>query len=448
VGHLTLGAGKVLYQYFPKITMAIEDKSFFANPILMDAINHAKKNNGAINFAGLLTKANVHASLEHLQALIKMAKEEGVTKINLHLFADGKDSPPHTLQNFLKEVPKEYLATLIGRYYAMDRSGNWQATETAYETMTGRGGQLVEDPTPIIEATYKQNATEEYLPPMRFAEDKRIQDGDALFFFNYREDSIRQLASSFIKKDFDKFPIINFQNLFVATMSHYEDDFNVPVAFPADTVLEPLGKILSDRGLAQLRLAETYKYAHVTYFFNGLQEAPFKGEYRTLVPSNVALHPEENPEMMASAISDRLIEAIQSGGFDFILVNYANGDAIAHTADYTASLEAVRTIDHEITRIVKVVESTGSLLVITSDHGNMEELINPATGLPESQHDPSPVPIYLVGPQFRGKKFMNAENLETETIGTLADVAPTLLEAMGIPKPADMTGHSLLEEVV
>jgi len=453
VGHMTLGAGKVLYQYFPKITMAIQDGSFFENKVLKDACDHAKKNNSAVNLAGLLSRANVHASLDHLLALIKLIQQEfssaGIApRINLHLFADAKDSPPHSLQTFLKDVPREYLATLIGRYYAMDRNGNWQLTETAYQTMTGQAGQIVEDPTATIVATYKQGLTEEYLPPMRFKVDKKIQDGDALIFFNYREDSIRQLASSFIEQPFDKFPTVAFPNLFIATMSHYDDRFAVPVVFPADTVETPIGKVFSDRGMSQLRLAETYKYAHVTYFFNGLREPPFPGEYRTLVPSVSAVHPEEHPEMMASAITDRLIEAIQSKGFDFILVNYANPDTIAHTANYDASLEAVRVIDRELARILAVTQNPDTLLVITGDHGNIEEMVSPITGLPESQHDSSPVPLYLVAPEFKGRKFISGDGtIENETLGSLADVAPTILEILKIPKPPEMTGRSLLDNL-
>lgn len=456
VGHLTLGAGKVLYQYFPKITMAIQDGTFFENQVLKDACAHAIKNNGAVNLAGLLTKANVHSSLDHLLALIKMAKQEfaaagmsGAPKINLHLFADAKDSPPHTLQTFLKEIPAEYLASLIGRYYAMDRNGNWQLTQTAYQVMTGQTGKMAADMdavNAIIDATYQQNLTEEYLPAIQFG--KKIADGDALIFFNYREDSIRQLATAFIAKPFDKFPTLPFENLFIATMSHYDDSFNVPVIYPADKVENPIGKVFSDRGATQLRIAETYKYAHVTYFFNGLREPPFPGEYRTLIPSISSVHPEEHPEMMATAITDRLIEAIQSKGFDFILVNYANPDAIAHTSDYNASLEAVRVIDREIARVLAAIEQNpDALLVMTADHGNIEEMISPVTGLPESQHDPSPVPLYLIAPQFRGRHFVNADTLENETLGSLADVAPTILEALGIPKPADMSGRSLLDNL-
>lgn len=445
VGHLTLGAGKVVYQYYPKITMAIQDGTFFENATLKAAFAHARKNNSAINFAGLLTKANVHASLEHLLALLKMAQMEKITNINLHLFADGEDSPPHTLEKFLSEVPKEYLASLVGRYYAMDREKNWRLTQTAYEAMTGKSGALVTDPTPVIEKTYQQGTTEEYLPALRFADDKKVQDGDALVFFNYREDSIRQLASVFIKKDFSEFPITPFKDLSVATFTHYDDAFDVPIAFPADNVEDPIGKVLSAAGLLQLRLAETYKYAHVTYFFNGLHEEPYQGEYRTLVPSNASPHPEEHPEMMAAAITDRLIEAIQSRGFDFILVNYANADTIGHTANFNAGVEAVKVLDAQIARVVKAAEDPDTLLFITADHGNIEEMINETTGEPESQHDASPVPFYLVAQEYKGRKFVNADRLTLETLGSLADVAPTILAMMGIQKPQDMTGTSLLD---
>jgi 2,3-bisphosphoglycerate-independent phosphoglycerate mutase len=330
----------------------------------------------------------------------------------------------------------------------MDRNQNWRLTQTAYEAMIGTSGVLVSDPKAAIEKTYQQGSTEEYLPALRFAEDKKVSDGDALVFFNYREDSIRQLASSFITKDFAYFPRAAFNNLYVATFTHYDDAFDVPVAFPADTVEDPIGKVLSDAGLTQLRLAETYKYAHVTYFFNGLREPPFKGEYRTLVPSNTSARPDEHPEMMASAITDRLVEAIQSRGFDFILVNYANADTIAHTANFNAALEAIKVLDAQIARVVKAADNPDTLLFITSDHGNIEEMINEVTGEPESQHDPSPVPFYLIAQEYRGKKFVNADRLTTETLGSLADVAPTILSLMGIAKPQDMTGNSLMDGLI
>ena len=350
--------------------MAIQDGSFFENKVLKDACAHAKETGGAINFAGLLTKANVHASLDHLKALIKMAEQEKVPKINLHLFADAKDSPPHTRRKISEGsaagISCEFDGTIL-------RDGS------PGELAGDRDG--ISDDDGLISAPWlptRRRLSKKIMHGDRrksifrrcvLTDDKKIEDGDSLLFFNYREDSIRQLASAFIVKPFDKFATLDFKNLYVATMSHYDDSSTVPVAFPADTVNDPFGKVVSDRGLLQLRLAETYKYAHVTYFFNGLREAPFPNEYRTLVPSYESLHPEEHPEMMAKPITDRLVEAITNHTFDFILVNYANPDTIAHTADYNASLEAVRVIDREIGRVLKAAQDTDALLVITSDHG-------------------------------------------------------------------------------
>jgi 2,3-bisphosphoglycerate-independent phosphoglycerate mutase len=449
VGHLTLGAGKVVYQYYPRITLAIRDKTFFSNEALKSSFDHAKKNNSAVNLVGLLSKGNVHASIEHLEALMKMAEQEGVP-LKLHLFADGKDMPPHTLEDMLKMVPLEKMSTLTGRYYAMDREGNWNLTEETYKAMTAGGGANVKDNlSEVIQTNYARGTSEEFLPPMRFGGDeKNIKDGDAIIFFNFREDSIRQLSSIFIDPAFDKFAHDNFKNLHVATMTRYKEEWSVPVAFPPDLVKTPLGKVISDAGLTQLRLAETYKYAHVTYFFNGYEEPPYKNEYRVVIPSEPIPHPDDHPEMMAGAITDRLIEAIQGRGFGFILVNYANADAIAHTGNYKASQEAVRVLDRELARVMKIAVNPDTVVLITSDHGNIEELLDPMTGRVETQHDPSPVPFYLVAEEFKGRKFMNQDNLRGETLGILSDVAPTILEIMKIQKPPEMSGESLLKDLL
>ncbi len=448
VGHLTLGAGKVLYQYYPKITMMIRDKTFFSNTALKDACAHARKNNSAVNLIGLLSKGNVHASIEHIQALLQMMELEKIDHVRLHLFADGKDTQPHTLEALLSALPKAKIATLTGRYYAMDRNKNWSLTRIAYENITGQSGTRLENAHPAIEATYKRGLTEEYLPPLCFGDDSAVQENDAIIFFNFREDSMRQLAESFIIKGFSEFPVKDFQNLYVATMTVYEDRFAVPVICPAEEILNPLGKVLSDAGKTQLRLAETYKYAHVTLFFNGYRETPLPNEYRIVMPSISTARIEDHPEMMAGQITDRLLDAIQSHGFDFILVNYANADTIAHTANYEAGIRAVETIDKELGRILKVAINPETVLMITSDHGNIEEMLNPSTGLPESQHDASPVPFYLIAPEFKGRKFTNWRNLSSETMGSIADVAPTILELMQIRKPPEMTGRSLLEGIV
>ncbi len=447
VGHLTIGAGKVLYQHFPRITIAIRDGTFFENPALKAACAHARKNGGTVNFAGLLSKGNVHASLEHLQALIKAADQENV-QCKLHLFADGKDSAPFTLKSFLDAIPREKIASLTGRYYAMDRERNWSLTEKAYETLLGRGGRLtaIADLDAAIEAHYKTGSNEEFLPPLRFGEQGGIKERDAVVFFNYREDSIRQIAEAFILPEFDKFPIQNTSGLFVAPMTRYEEQFTVPVLFPAGTIEHPLGKILADAGKVQIRIAETYKYAHVTYFFNGYVEPPFPNEYRVLIPSQTATRVEKHPEMMASSITDRVLQSIESQSFDFILVNYANPDTVAHTGNYDAALAAVKTIDTEIGRLVKTAIAAGAPLIITSDHGNIEELINPMTATPETQHDPSPVPFYIVANEVKGKKFPNHNSL-SQPIGMLSDIAPTILALMGLPPSDEMTGRNLLRDI-
>lgn len=447
VGHLTLGAGKTVYQYYPKITLALRDGSFFENPVLKAAFAHAKANGGAVNLVGLLTKANTHASLEHLSALIAMGEKENVP-VNLHLFADGVDSPPRTLETLLERIPKERLATLTGRYYAMDREQNWQLVEQAYNCIIGKSGADAHDLPSAFAAFAAKNMADEFFPPSIVDKTKCLKDGDALFFFNYREDSIRELSEAFAAPGFDKFTTAKFANMLTATMTRYEESSPAPVAFPADTVEMPLGKVLSAAGKNQLRLAETFKYGHVTYFFNGHEEQPFPNEYRVLIPSLKATDPSEHPELMAAEVTNRLVEAIQNQAFDFVLVNYSNPDTIAHTGNYDASIEAAKVIDREIGKVVGAAEAAGALVLITSDHGNLEELLNPMTGRAETQHDANPVPFYLVGAEFKGRKFSNWQNLKNETTGILADVAPTVLALMGIPPPPEMTGENLLRDLV
>lgn len=454
VGHLTLGAGKVVYQYYPKITMAIQNGTFFENPALKGAFNHAKNTGGYVNLIGLLTKANTHASLDHLQALLKMAEKEGLDRINMHLFADGVDSPPKSVLQFIKQIPLDKLATLTGRYYAMDKNESWQLIKNAYEIITSDGeparlaNTQAGDINAFLNDFFKKGMSEQFLPPLKLMPNREIKDGDAVIFFNFQEDGIRELATAFLEPNFQNFPVKQFQNLYIATMTRYSENFQNPVAFPADKVEHPLGKVLSDAGKNQLRLAETYKYAHVTSFFNGHREDPFKNEYRALVPSLQITRQDEKPELMAAAVTDRLIQAIQSGGFDFILVNYSNPDVIAHTGNYDACLEVVKIIDWEIGRVLKSIENTDTTLLITSDHGNLEEVLNPTTGVVETQHNPNPVPLYLIGKEFKGKKFINWQNIRNETAGTLADVAPTILAILNIPQPSEMTGKNLLNELV
>lgn len=329
----------------------------------------------------------------------------------------------------------------------MDRNQNWEATRRAYDCITGTDGETTTDLATTIKNNYSKNPSEEFLSPIRVSPEKSVQENDSVIFFNFREDSIRQLAESFIADRFDKFPVRKFENLSITTMTQYERKFPVSAAFPPDSVENPLGKIFSDSGKTQLRVAETYKYAHVTYFFNGYREAAFKNEYRVLIPSLSVPHIDERPEMMAPAVTDRIVEAITNRSFDFILANYANADTIGHTGNFQAGLKAAKVIDEEIGKILKVGINDDTAIIITADHGNLEEMMDPQTGEFETQHDPNPVPFYLVAPEFKGRKFPNWRNPLGEITGVLSDVAPTVLEMMNIDKPSDMNGESLLQNL-
>lgn len=461
VGHLTIGAGKTVYQYYPKITLAVRDRTFFKNEVLRKAFAHAKENNSAVNLVGLLSAGNIHSSLEHLGALIQFAEEEKFPKLNLHLFTDGRDSPPNSAMDLVKKIPRGKLASLSGRFYAMDRDAHWERTKKAYDVLTGEGPLIgTNDIEAHIKETYDRKFNDEYIEPTLIGpasvdasagkpENRAIKDNDSVIFFNFREDRMRQIVSPFVLQSFNNFPAKKFNHLYIATMTPYDDDFKTPAAFEPEKILNPMGKVLADKGFTQLRLAETQKYPHVTYFFNGLKEEPFKNEYRVLIPSPPTIRPEEHPEMMALEITNRLLESIEEKVFDFILVNYANPDMIAHTGNYDACLKAVKVVDEQIGKITESCWRNNIFLIITSDHGNIERVFNPQTGMPETKHDPSPVPIYLVAPEFHKTKT-EEQIIESErgSVGVLADVAPTVLELLGIPKPAEMTGQSLVRRLL
>lgn len=450
VGHFNLGAGKIIYQNFPRINLAIRDKSFFENAALKNAFEHARRNNSNVNLVGLLSEGNVHSSFEHLLALIEFAKKEKISKLNLHLFTDGRDSSPYSALKLLNGLPKDELvnlSSLSGRFYAMDREKHWGRTQKVYHVLIGNGQTIkTEDIEAHIKETYERKFNDEFIEPVGINVDNYIKDNDAVIFFNFREDRMKQIVSVFVKKNFREFPIKNFNNLYIATMTQYDKSFNVVAAFLPEKIEVCLGKILADNKKSQIRIAETQKYPHITYFFNGMKEEPFENEYRVLIPSKTIVRQEEYPEMMANEITTRLIEAIEQGGFDFILANYANADMIAHTGDYNACLKAVKIIDEQIGKITKSILESNAVLIITSDHGNMERVFDPLTGEPETRHNSSPVPIYLVAKEFIRQKLMDEiQQSESMAIGVLADVAPTILELMNIPKPKEMTAQSLLK---
>lgn len=453
VGHLTIGAGKIIYQHFPRISMAIEEGTFFENQAIKKAFAHVKKSNSALHIVGLLSEGNVHASMKHLFALLEFALREKYSQVFFHFFTDGKDSAPRAALEILKNVEVAIrkngigkISSVGGRYYAMDRDSRWDRTKEAYRALIGEA-PAAERAEEAIQKSYGKGVNDELVYPASISSARFIGDGDAVIFFNFREDSMRQITEPFLNPKFDKFPAKKFKDLYAVTFTEYDENFKAVVAFPKEKIENPLGKVLSDNGKNQLRIAETEKYAHVTYFFNGLREKPFPDEYRNLIPSQSILHHDERPEMMAREITDRALVSLNEGSFDFILINYANPDIIAHTGNYDAALKAIKVIDREIDRLFKAVLENDQILLITSDHGNAEVMLDPKTGQTETKHNSSPVPIYLVGKKFEKRKLTNILN-RLPIIGLLSDVAPTVLDLMRLQKPAEMTGQSLLTELM
>ncbi len=453
VGHLTIGAGKVIYQHYPRITLAIQNGDFFKNPVFLNAFEHVQKNNSALNIIGLLTEGNIHASFEHLEALLQCAKDRGVSQVNLHMFLDGKDSRPRSalnqvakLQGVLDQIGIGRIASLSGRYYGLDRDGHWDRTAAAYRVMTEVSPVSSEKLETVLARTYESGNNDDYTDPIIVGPEAHpVQENDAVIFTDFREDSIRQIASAFILPDFNSFPTKQFKNVFVATLTDYSKQFKVPVAFPNEDINAPLGKVLSDAGKVQMLVAETEKYAHVTYFFNGYRDEPFPNQFRVLVPSRNVMHHDEHPEMMAEEIGNRIVEAVEDKGFNFIIANFANADMIAHTGNYDAAVVAINTIDAQVERIYKACKANDAALIITADHGHVEKMKDPYTGMIETRHDANMVPVYVVMSEFyRTKSEAEVAQGEREVVGILSDVAPTVLEVLGVSQPAEMKGKSLL----
>lgn len=447
VGHLTLGAGRVIYQSFPRITLAIRDGTFFKNPMLLAAIQHSINNNSRIHLVGLMSEGNVHSSFEHLQALVRLVEQEGVAneRLNLHLFTDGIDGPPKGAVGLLSKLTAKNhslrIASISGRYFAMDRDLHVDRTQKAYDVITGsKSANRVTDKSAseYVYNFYSNGLTDEYVEPALFMEDGAVGKNDSVIMFNFREDSIRQLTEMLISS--------HIPGLSLTTFTTYSQKFNLPVAFPQENIDNPIGRVLSDNGRIQLRLAESERYAHVTYYFNGYREPPFKNEYRAVIPSRSTARPEEFPELMAPEITARAVSAIGERAYDFILINYANPDIMAHAGNFEAAVKAIKIVDAQVAELIKAVYASDGVLIITSDHGNVERMIDPLTGRIETQHNDSPVPIYIVAKAWeRHRDDIDVEIGEKEGIGVLADVAPSVLEILGLPKPPEMTGLSFLK---
>ena len=454
IGHLTIGAGRVLFQHYKEISSAIKNGSFFDNKILKGAFEHAKKANSSIHIAGLIGDGIVHSSITHLLALLEMAKKNGCDKkVFLHLFTDGRDSAPDLAGIMLKKIGDTgigKIASISGRYYAMDRDKHWDRTKRTYDTMVSPENAERKTVENIIKDAREKRLSDEFIVPTAIQGGAPVSENDSLIFFNFREDRMRQISRLFLKSDVPEIQTKKFESLYIATMTEYEyvdEKYSACAAFRRDAVKLPVGEVISNAGKSQLRIAETEKYAHITYFFNGFREKPYPNEFRVLIPSKNVEHYEDNPEMMASAITERAILALKEKKFDFILINYANTDIIAHTGNYDATIKAVKKIDEEIGKLARVALNEDAVLFITSDHGNAECVLNIQTGEPETKHNASPVPLYLVGKKF-ALSSKKAPYSRLQPIGFLSDVAPTILEIMGIEKPREMTGQSLLKQLL
>ncbi len=454
VGHLNLGAGQIIYQYLPRIIFAIRDGSFFKLPALLGAAEQIGKNNSAFHIAGLVGSGNVHSYIDHLYALLEFAKRENFSKVFIHAFPDGRDAPPkdalglyEKIQNRLdKDYPFAKIASIIGRHYAMDRDGNWDRTEVAYRLLTENKGENFPDVPTAIESDYDKNVEDEFIGPKVIAGGEPVKSGDAIVFLDFREDSARQLARAFAEENFNEFEHRKINDLYVAAMTRYEKDLPLHVLFEPLEIKTTLAKVIAEAGKKQLHIAETEKYAHITYFFNGGAEIPYSNEDRILVPTKKDYDFSTDIAMSASDITEKLIEAIRSGKYDFIIANYANADMVGHTGNFGSTVKAVEILDEEMGKLMPEVLKTGGVMAITADHGNADEKINLLTGEPLTEHTSNPVPFYLVDNDFKREK--SQEEIETEKIeigGILADVAPTILELMGLPQPPEMTGKSLLK---
>jgi len=464
VGHLNMGAGKIVFQYLPRIVSSMREGTFFQNPALRGAAEHTKKHNSSLHLMGLVSSGSVHSYIDHLYGLLELARREGVRRVYLHIFTDGKDSPPQEAAKFIAQLNERLrvqklgvVATIIGRVYAMDRNENWEATQKTYELLTAGKGETITDAAQYLNDSYDKGIDDQYIEPAILNQKFTISEGDAVVFFNFREDSARQLARAFTEEAFGKFQREKIPNLFFVTMTQYQDSTPLDrVAFPRPDISTPLARVLSQHNKKQLHIAESEKYAHITYFFNGLTEKAFPGEERILVPSYGAPHYEQHPAMGAEKIADAA--ATHAGSFDFTLINFANADILGHTGNIQAAIQGIETIDRSIKKIL-AHRSPDTAVLITADHGNAEEMFDPHRRVVKTKHTANPVPLYLVYPSTRfarsgqaparafteNKKANLADPLvQQEARGVLADVAPTILELMEIPIPKEMTGQSLL----
>jgi 2,3-bisphosphoglycerate-independent phosphoglycerate mutase len=444
VGHLNLGAGRVVKQDLVRINDAIKDGSFFENPVFVDACRRVKANGGTLHLVGLIGQGGVHAIDTHLLALLDLATRQQVPRVAIQVMLDGRDTMPRSGLGYLEELMaaakgRATIGSVGGRYYGMDRDHRWDRTEKWYDSAVRGVGPSATDPLQVVRDAYARDVTDEFVVPTAIVAANGqpvapMRDGDAVICFNYRSDRMRQIVRALTVPGFDGFDVKDRPDVTVATMTVYDQTFDVPVAFPPQSMARIVGEVVSEAGFTMLRTAETEKYAHVTYFFNGGIETPFKGEDRRLVPSQKVATYDLAPEMSAPGITDVLCSAIAAGEHDFLLCNYANADMVGHTGNVPAVIKAVETVDQSLARVIAAAEQAGTRLLITADHGNCEMMLDPKTGGPHTAHTTNPVPFLVVD---------GGETHRLRDGGALRDVGPTILRMLGLERPAEMDGRDL-----
>ena len=447
VGHLNMGAGRIVYQELTRITKSIQDGDFFDVPEFLQAVENCRKNDSALHLWGLVSDGGVHSHNTHIYGLLELARRNGLDKVYVHCFLDGRDTPPASGKGYVEELEAKMkelgvgkVASVMGRYYAMDRDNRWDRVERAYNALTrGEGGTAV-SATAGTQASYDAEVNDEFVEPFVVVEDGKpvatVKDNDSVIFFNFRPDRAREITRAFCDDDFKGFARDRRLNLTYVCFTDYDDTIaNKLVAFKKEAIVNTFGQFLADHDMTQARIAETEKYAHVTFFFNGGVEEPNKGEDRILVPSPKVATYDLQPEMSAPAVCDKLVEAIKSGKYDVVIINFANPDMVGHTGIEDAAIKAIETVDACVGRAVDAVKEMDGVLFICADHGNAEQLVDYETGTPFTAHTTNPVPFILVNadPSYKLREG-----------GCLADIAPTLIELMGMEQPKEMTGKSLL----
>ncbi|KAI0726843.1 cofactor-independent phosphoglycerate mutase [Fomitopsis betulina] len=450
VGHLNIGAGRIVWQDIVKIDVSIKKKQFHKNEVIVESCRRAKEGNGRLHLLGLVSDGGVHSHIRHLYALLETAKEQGVPHVYIHFFGDGRDTAPRSAAGYVKDllefIEKEKIgeiATVVGRYYAMDRDKRWERVKIAFDGLVNGVGEDGKDVVKAIEERYKKDETDEFLKPIIVNGDEgRIKDDDTLFLFNYRSDRVREIAT--ILGQLDKPIDVNVpKNLHINTMSRYNAEFPFPVAYPPQAMTNVLAEWLSKEDIKQIHVAETEKYAHVTFFFNGGVEKQFAAEERAMIPSPKVATYDKEPKMSVQGVADKVAELVKKGEYEFVMCNFAPPDMVGHTGVFNAAVEAIGYTDKAVGTVYKACEEAGYILLITADHGNAEQMINPETGAPHTAHTTNVVPFIMTGDPKKLKFTVDKKDGE-EDEGALCDVAPTILDILGLSKPEEMTGRSLL----